>query len=161
MYIACHNKTFQQMDNLKNNGYAGIDISTHVHYFLRGIDKPSVKTAEQICKSQDSYSINFHACTSYLMVIVHKSPAAKQVNIAATNAEVNGLKHKNRDVTDQCLPPAKYLGHFYKTLSLWKTTRKPKPMGTTSQWPRKTQTAPCKAGQVPGVCCSNSEVSDQ
>ncbi len=50
-YVAKHKKIYQQMQNLKNYGYAGIDPGTHVHYFLGGIDEPSLKTTVQICKS--------------------------------------------------------------------------------------------------------------
>ncbi len=56
-YISCHEKIFQQMENIQNNGYAGIDAGTQMRYFLWGIDKPSLKTAVQICKSKDTYSI--------------------------------------------------------------------------------------------------------
>ncbi len=44
-YVARHEKIFQQMQTLENEGYAGIDPGTCVHYFLGGIDKPSLKTA--------------------------------------------------------------------------------------------------------------------
>ncbi len=40
-YVAYHNKIYQQMENLKNDGYAGIDPGTPMQYFLGGIDKPS------------------------------------------------------------------------------------------------------------------------
>lgn len=49
-YVARHKKIYQQMQNLKNNGYAGIDPGTFVRYFLGGIDKPALKTAIQICE---------------------------------------------------------------------------------------------------------------
>ncbi len=46
-------------------------------YFIWGRGKPSLKTAVQICKSQESYSTNFQACASYLTTIVKQTPAAK------------------------------------------------------------------------------------
>ncbi len=51
------------------------------------------------------------------MTMVQRILAAKQVNVAATATKVNGVKFKNRDSTDQCLPPAKYLSRVYKMLS--------------------------------------------
>ncbi len=36
------------MENLKTDGYAGIDIGTHMCYFFGGIDELSLKTAVQI-----------------------------------------------------------------------------------------------------------------
>ncbi len=108
MYIAPHEKIFQQMENLKNDSYAGIDASTCVSYFLGGINETSIKTAVQICESQDSYSVNFLACTSYLTTMVHKTSYAKQLHVAAAASKVKGVKLKNRDGMDQCLPPAKY-----------------------------------------------------
>ncbi len=148
MYIACHQKIFQQMHFIKANGYAWICSRTHVHYFLRGIDEPSLKTALQICESQVSYSINFHAWASYLTPIVQKTSVTKWVHISAADSEVNGVKHKNRDCTDWCLP----------LQSIWevsircsppnrkrgscKTARRPRPMGKTSQWQRRDTGSP-------------------
>ncbi len=105
------------MENLKNDGYAGIDAGTHASYFLGGIDEHSLKKAVQICDSQDSYGINYHTCSSYLLMMVQKSSATKQVNAAATPNVVDGVKLKNWDSTDQCLLPTKYLGSIYKMLS--------------------------------------------
>ncbi len=76
-YVARHEKIYQQMQNLKNNGYAGIDPGTCVHYFLGEIDEPSLKTAVQICESQDHYSTDFQACASYLVTMVQQTLAAK------------------------------------------------------------------------------------
>ncbi len=64
MYVTCHKKIYQQMENLKNDGYADINPGTCMHYFLGGIDKPSLKTAVQICESQDLYSVCFQNCAS-------------------------------------------------------------------------------------------------
>ncbi len=36
MYVAGHKKIFQQLQNLNNDGYAGISPCTYVHYFLGG-----------------------------------------------------------------------------------------------------------------------------
>ncbi len=47
------------MQNIKNNGYSVINPGTHVRYFFGGIDEPSLKTAVQICESQDHYSFSF------------------------------------------------------------------------------------------------------
>ena len=76
-YIAKHEKIYQQMQNLKDDGYAGIDFGTRVRYFLGGIEEPSLKTAVQICESQDHYSVDFQACASYLTTMVQKTPVAK------------------------------------------------------------------------------------
>ncbi len=65
------------MQNLKNKGYAGINFGTCVHYFLGGIKEPSLKTAVQICESQDHYSVDFQACASHLMTMVQKTLATK------------------------------------------------------------------------------------
>ncbi len=117
---------------MQNDGYAGIDPSTCVGYFLGGIDEPSLKTPVQICESQDHYSVDFQACTSYLATMVQQTPAAKQVNVEATATEVDGVKLKNRDCTDRCLPPAKYSAAVYKMLSarqkewLWQDQKKAK-----------------------------------
>ncbi len=92
----------------------------------------TLKTSVQICESQDSYRVKFHACASYLMMMVQKSLAAKQVNVAATTTEVDGVKLKNKDGTNRCLPPAKYFGSVYKMLSskqketLWQDCKKGK-----------------------------------
>ncbi len=135
MYVAHLKKIFQQMENLKTVGYAGIDAGTNICYFLRGIDKPFLKTPVQICKSQDFYSVDFHACTSYLTKMVQKSLAEKQVHIVVTESEIEGVKLKNRNVTDQCLPPAKYSRSVYKMLSpkqmewLWQDLKKAKANG--------------------------------
>ncbi len=42
------------------------------------------------------------------MIMVQKTPSAKQVNVATTATKVDGVKLKNRDSTDRHLPPAKY-----------------------------------------------------
>ncbi len=76
-YVACHEKIYQQMQNLKNDGYAGINPGTCEHYFLEGIDEPSLKTAVQMCESQDLYSTDIQACASYLAAMVQQTPAAK------------------------------------------------------------------------------------
>ncbi len=105
------------MQNLKNNSYAGINFGTCMHYFLGGIEEPFLKTAVQICKSQDSYSVDYQACTSYLTTMVQWTPAAKPVKDAATAIEVDSIKLKNWDGTGQCIPPAKYSAGVYKILS--------------------------------------------
>ncbi len=88
------------MENLTNDGYAGIDPGTHVHYFLGGIEEPSLKTAVQICKSQDQYSISFQNCASYLTTRVQWTLAKRQVNVAAAATKVAGVKLTNKDGTD-------------------------------------------------------------
>ncbi len=70
--VARHEKIYQQMQNLKNNIYSGINPGTCVHYFLGVIDKPSLKTAVQICESQDHYSVSFQNCVSYLTTMVQR-----------------------------------------------------------------------------------------
>ncbi len=99
-FVTCHEKIYQQMQNLKNDGYAGIDPGTHVQYFLEGLDKPSLKNSVQICKSQDHYSTDFQACVSSLATMVQRTPTAKQVNVAATTTKVNSIKLKNWDGAD-------------------------------------------------------------
>ncbi len=37
IYVDDHKKIFQQMQNFNANGFAGINIGTHVHFFLSGI----------------------------------------------------------------------------------------------------------------------------
>ncbi len=49
--------------------------------------------------------------------MVQKTPAAKRVNVAATTTKVDGVRLKNRDSTDQCLPLAKHSARVYKMLS--------------------------------------------
>ncbi len=100
MYVACHKKIFQQIQNLQNNCYAGIDPGTCMRYFLGGIDKPALKTAVQIWESQDSYNVSFQNCTSYLTTIVHWTLIAKQVNVAVDTTMIEGIKLKNRSGTD-------------------------------------------------------------
>ncbi len=51
IYVAHYKKIYQQMQKLKTDGFAGIDPGTCIHYFLVGIDKSSLKTTVQICKS--------------------------------------------------------------------------------------------------------------
>ena len=134
-YIARHEKIFQQMQNLTADGYAGIDPGTRVRYFLGGIGEPSLKTAVQICKSQDQYSVDFQACASYLTTMVQTTPAVKRVTVAATATEVDGVKLRNRDGTDRRLPQAKYSSGVYKMLSpqqkewLWQDRKKAKANG--------------------------------
>ncbi len=115
MYVAHHEKIYWQMQNLKNDGYARIDPGTHVHYFLGEIDKPSLKTAVQICDSQDQYSISFQNCALYLTTMVQCAPDTKQINVEATANKVNCINCKNKDSADWCLPPAKYLGSVWCT----------------------------------------------
>ncbi len=123
------------MENLKAEGYAGIDFGTRVRYFLGGIEEPSLRTAVQICESQDHYSVDFQGCASYLTTMVQKTPAAKRVTVAATASEVEGVKLKNRDGTDRRLPAAKYSSTVYKMLSpkqkewLWQDCMKAKVEG--------------------------------
>ncbi len=130
MYMAHHEKIYQQMQNLKTDCYAGIDFGTHVQYFLGGIEEPSLKTAVQICESKDFHRVDFQACASYLTTMVQWTPAAKQVNFTATANKVDGVKLKNWDNTDQCLPLAKYSACVYKMLSpkqkewLWQACKK-------------------------------------
>ncbi len=99
------------------------------------IDKPSLETAVQICESQDSYSINFHACALYLTTMVHKSPAAKQVNVAATTTKVDGVKLENRDSADNASSQSSIqelstrCSHPSKRIVSGKTTRKAKSNG--------------------------------
>ncbi len=76
MYVAHHENSFQQMQNLKNDCYAGIYLVTCVRYFLGGIDKPLFKTAVQICKSQDQYSVSFQNCALYLTTMIQQTLAA-------------------------------------------------------------------------------------
>ncbi len=162
MYIACHEKILHQMENLK-----GIDAGTCLCYFLGGINKPSLKTAVRICESQASYSTDFHTCASYLTTLVQKTPAAKQVHIADTAYEIDGIKLKNRDNKNPCLPTAKYLGNVYKMLPpkqkscSSKPVRRPRLMGMTPQQPKKMGTASHQAGKMPGVCCPISNKPDQ
>ncbi len=133
--VVRHEKIYQQMQNLKNDGYAGIDPGTHVCYFLGEIDKPSLKTAVQICESQDRYSTDFQACTSYLATMVQRTPEAKRVNVAATATEVDDVKLKNQDGTNRRLPLAKYMSKVYEMLSpkqkewLWQDHKKAKANG--------------------------------
>ncbi len=68
---------YLQMQNLKNNGYSGIDTGTRVHYFLGGVDEPSLKSAVQIWESQDCFSVSVQSCLSYLMTMVQRTPAGK------------------------------------------------------------------------------------
>ncbi len=110
--------TYQQMENLKNDSYAVINPGTCVPYFLGGIDIPSLKTAVQICESQDNYSVIFQNCSLYLITMGQWTLAAKQVNVASTPTKVDGIMLKTKDGTDQCLPPDKYSGSVYKLLSL-------------------------------------------
>ncbi len=106
-----------------------------MRYFLGGIDEPSLRTAVQICESQDHYSIDFQACTSYLTTMVQWTLAAKRVIVAATATEVDGIKLKNQDSTDRCLPPTKYSSGVYKMKSskkkewLWQDRKKAKANG--------------------------------
>ncbi len=135
MYIACHEQIFQQMQNLKTDGYDEINFGTCVRYFLSRIEEPSLKTAVQICESQDSYSVNFQACASYLATMVQWTPATKRVNVTANATNVDGVKLKNWDGTDRRIPPAKYSAGVYKKLSpkqkewLWQNTKKAKANG--------------------------------
>ena len=153
-YVARHEKIYQQMQNLKNDGYAGIDPGTRVRYFLGGIDEPALRTAVQICESQDRYSIDFQACASYLTTMVQRTPAAKQVNVAATATEVDGVSLKNRDGTDRRLPPAKYSAGVYKMLSpkqkewLWQDRKKAKANGEDIPGPKKRPSQPPKANKA-------------
>ncbi len=82
-----------------------------------GIKEPSLKTAVLICESLDCYSVDFQACTSYLTSMVQKALATKWVNVAATVTEDDGVKLKNQDGTDQCLPPSRYSAGVYNMLS--------------------------------------------
>ncbi len=90
------------MQSLKTDGYATNDPGTCVHYFFGGIDEPSLKTAFQICESKDQYSVSFQNCSSYLTTMVQQTLTTKQVNVAAAATEVDGVKLKNRDGTNQC-----------------------------------------------------------
>ncbi len=92
MYIACHEKIFQQMNNLNADGCVGIDMSTYLRYFLNRTDVSSLRTAVQICESQFSYSTIFHTCALYLTSMVNKPPATKRVHIAAAATKVHGIK---------------------------------------------------------------------
>ncbi len=114
-------KIFQQIQNLKANGYTGIDSSTSVCFFLSGIDKPSLKTPVQVCKSQASYSFDFHECASYLASMVQKTSVTEQVQIAATAAAVDVVKLEKRSGTYCRLPHAKYpdTSTSYYLLSRW------------------------------------------
>ncbi len=151
------------MQNLKNGGYAGIDPGTCAHYFLGGIDKPSLKTAVQIYESQDHDSIDFQACASYLMTMVQRTMAAKQVNIAATATKVDGIKLKNRDGTDRCLPLAKYLSGVYKMLSpkqkegLWQDCNNAKASGEDIPAAKKRRSQPSNKS----TSCFESAVAAQ
>ncbi len=118
------------MGNHNADGYAGIDISAHVWLFLSGVIVASLKISVLICESQFSYSTDFHACAFYLILMVQKTPSAKQVNIVAAATENIGIKHYNRAGTDQCLMPAKYSKSVFNMPG--KIKRKPRPMGTTS-----------------------------
>ena len=161
-YIARHEKIYQQMQNLKAEGYAGIYFGTRVRYFLGGIEEPSLKTAVQICESQDHYSVDFQACASYLTTMVQKTPAAKRVTVAATASEVEGVKLKNRDGTDRRLPPAKYSSGVYKMLSpkqkewLWQDRKKAKANGEDipTAKKRRGQTPPAQSKRLEAAVAS-------
>ncbi len=147
-YVAKHEKIYQQMENLKNDGYAGIDPGTRVQYFHGGIDEPSLKTAIQICESQDRYGVDFQAGASYLGTMVQRTPAAKQGNVAATATKVDGIKLKNRDGTDRRLPTAKYSSGVYERLSpkqkewLWQDRKKAKANGEDIPTAKKRRSQP-------------------
>ncbi len=117
----------------------------------RNINEHSFMTTVHICKSQDSYSISFHACALYPMSMVQKTHAVKQVHIMAA-----GVKLKNRDGTDQCLPLAKYLGSAYKILSLkkkewfWQDCKKAKANGEEIPMAKK------RCGQPPSQSRPNA-----
>ncbi len=64
MYIARHEKFTSRWSNC-------------VRYFLGGIDKSFLKTAVQICESQDHYGIIFQNYASYLITMVQRTPAMK------------------------------------------------------------------------------------
>ncbi len=102
MYTSQHEKIYQQMQSLKTDSYAGINFGIRVRYFLGGIEEPSLETALQICKSQDSYSVDFQACISYLTTMVQKTLTARQVNVAATATKADSIKLKKRDSTYWC-----------------------------------------------------------
>ncbi len=131
MYIADCKKIFQQIENLKTDGYAGINIGTRACNFL-GVEESSLKTAIQIYKSKASYSIDFHAFTYYLTSMVQKTPVAKKMHIAITATEVDGLKLENWDGADQRLPPVKspelHINYFLPSRSAvsGKTARRPR-----------------------------------
>ncbi len=73
-----------------------------------------------------------HTSPSWCSIPKLQNKFAKQVNISATATKVDDIKLKNRDSTDQCLPPAKYSGSNYKMHShkqkewLWQDYKKAK-----------------------------------
>lgn len=142
-YVVCHEEIFQQVQNLKPGGYTDIDISTCVCFFLLEIDNPSLKTVVQICESQASYSTVFHACASYLTLMVQKTPAAERVHITAAATEVGGgwfqaqealtntsLLQSTQEVFTSCFL-------LCKTSASGKTTRRPRLMGMASWQPKR------------------------
>ncbi len=86
--------------------------------------------------------------------MVQWTPAAKQVNVAATATEVDGIKLKKRGSTDQRLPPAKYLSGVYKMLSpkqkewLWRDCKKAKANGEDIPTAKKRRSQPLNKSTV-------------
>ncbi len=71
-YIVHHKTIFQHMNYLKVDGYFGINAGMCVWHFLAGINKSSLETPVQTCKSQCINSTNFEASSSYFDSMVQK-----------------------------------------------------------------------------------------
>ncbi len=97
------------------------------------------------------------------MTMVQRTMAAKQVNIAATATKVDGIKLKNRDGTDRCLPLAKYLSGVYKMLSpkqkegLWQDCNNAKASGEDIPAAKKRRSQPSNKS----TSCFESAVAAQ
>ncbi len=72
--------------------------------------------------------------------MVQQTPAVKQVNVAATATDVDGVKLKNRNGTDQCLPPAMLFPKQEEWL--WQDRKKAKANGDDIPAAKKRQGQP-------------------
>ncbi len=143
MYVAHHMTIFQQMKNCKNDGYDWIDSGIHIRYFLAGIDEPSLKTAVQIYKFQDSYIINFILAplisqwwckilllqNEYMLWLLPLRSKASSSRIGIPQTVVS-LLQSIQEVSTRWTPQRRKNGSG-------KTTRKPRLMRTTFWQPRK------------------------
>ncbi len=98
-------------------------------FIIRKFTKPNKSKAMYCCNSPLYFSPHFITVQN-LTTIMQKPPATKQVHIASTPTEANGIKLKKKDGTDQCLSPAKYSVSIYKMISpnqkywLWQDCKK-------------------------------------
>ncbi len=155
------------MENLRKDGDAGIDANTHMCYFHGGIENPPsrllFKSANQKTSTESISILGPLTSQQWCRIVGLQSKSISQplpLRLKVSNSRIGAaqidttLLQSNREVSIRCYTLIERSGSD-------KTTRKPKPMGTTSWGPRNNWESPPTSRQVTRSHNGLSEKLDQ